>query len=78
MTAPKIMVECFLCRREFQFGPNRYEGRHVGEWGISVCSHCSRSPWDEVPPGYTQRVVEYLDAKGIPYKRNAQGWVSWP
>jgi hypothetical protein len=74
----KIMEECFLCRRSFQFGPNLYEGRYIGAWGISVCLGCSRSPWDEVPPVYTQRVREHLQAKGIPYELNASGWIKWP
>lgn len=72
------MVDCFLCGSAFEFGPNLYKGRHIGQWGISVCQGCGGSPWGEVPPIYTTKIVEYLQANGIAFQRNPDGFVIWP
>lgn len=52
---PRHMVPCFLCKREFQFGPNRYPGRGVGVWDIRICDPCETMNHDGSRP--TRQIV---------------------
>ena len=76
--AAAASIGCFLCRKRFQFGPGRYDGSHVREWNIAVCSTCIKSNWDGIVLEHHPRLVEHLRANGIPIEFNAKGWLDWP
>lgn len=75
MAREKIMVECELCKHEFEFG---VEGRHISAWDISVCRACGGSPHGEVTPSRHHTLRAILDAKGLSYRLSDQGWIKWP
>lgn len=74
----KILYDCFLCRRPFQFGPHVYKGKPIPEWEIEICDTCLRSNWDGLVPGAHPRLIEHFKAKGITPKLNASGWIVIP
>lgn len=74
----KFLYECFLCGRDFQFGPHVYDGKHIGPWNIQVCRGCYQGNWDGIVIEGRPKLVEHLKSLGIEIKRNARGWVDWP
>lgn len=74
----KHLLECFLCRREFQFGPHRYAGRPVKAWDILICEQCEAANWDGLVPQCHPRLTEHLAQKSVPYELNERGWLSIP
>lgn len=76
MTAEKIMCSCSLCGRQFQFGPHRYDGKHIPRYQITVCMSCWDGNWDGWAPHLEERLIAHLQQKGIPIpERNAKGWL---
>ena len=72
--------ECFLCEQHKQSGPHRYDGRTVAAWGIWICSQCRSGNWDGVLTGSTQgqRLIKYLESKGIQVHLNKLGHLPIP
>ena len=50
MSAMPHMVECFLCKGSFQFGPHIYDGKRILPWGMLVCDECHRGTRDGIVP----------------------------
>ena len=73
-----IMIECFLCRSKFPFGPHTYNGSKIRAWGIMVCDTCRRSNWDGVVPSNYPHLVDYLQSQGLDIPLNDNGWISIP
>ena len=76
--APKVLLDCFLCRQQFRFGPQIFDGHAIKSWNINVCEACHAGNWDGVPPEKHPRLVQHLRKHGIPVGRNANGWIEWP
>jgi hypothetical protein len=76
--ADKTMIECFLCKRPFQFGEHIYDGRRVHAWDVMICNGCDKRNWDGVVPSARPHLVPFLQSKGIPVKLNAKGWIDIP
>jgi len=74
----KHMVACFLCDVDFQFGPNRYEGEQIVAWGVALCNSCYQSVRDGVAPQRGYRLIDHLAERGLPVRRNEQGWLNVP
>ena len=72
------MVPCFLCEREFQFGPGRYAGRHIDAWAVNVCETCEKGNHDGLVIESHPRLVHHLAENGVVWRRNARGWVDLP
>lgn len=76
MTLEKIMCSCSLCGNHFQFGPHRYDGKHISRYQITVCMSCWNGNWDGWAPHLEERLIAHLQQKGIPIpERNAKGWL---
>jgi len=73
-----MRVHCFLCKRPFEFGPLRAEGRRIHEWEIMVCRSCRIGNWDGIPPLSYPHLIEHLRAKDLEIKLNRVGRLSWP
>jgi hypothetical protein len=71
-------VECFLCKKSFQFGPHIYHGRKIPAWGMIVCTGCYTENWDGIVPEVQTHLIPYLRLKGIEVKPNQQGRIDWP
>jgi hypothetical protein len=79
MTEDKcVMLDCFMCRRQFAFGPHTYQGDKVHEWDIWVCHACRQGNCDGIAPVVHPHLVEHLKARGIEARLNAKGWICWP
>lgn len=78
MAEDKIMLKCFLCGREFQFGPHRYDGRGVPKWGITICRTCDDANWDGIVLANHPGLKRHLETRGIPITLNAKGWLDIP
>jgi hypothetical protein len=78
MDGEKILYECILCHRPFQFGPHVYNGRHIAAWGVQICDGCIKSNWDGIMPDRHPDLIEHLQAKGIPITLNPRGWLNIP
>jgi hypothetical protein len=72
------MIDCALCKRSFQFGPHRYDGRKVQAWDVMLCSTCVSGNWDGIVPGSWPGFIKDLEARGIAIKLNDQGWLPIP
>lgn len=74
----KVMIKCFLCGDEFQFGPHRYAGKYIHQWGMDVCEICLSSNRDGIVPGTYPHLEPYLASKCIKITYNVKGWIPWP
>lgn len=75
---PKFFVECFLCKRDFQYGPHIYAGRPIKPWKISVCTPCIDMNWDGVVPDSHPDLIPHLQSEGVAFELNAEGWLKIP
>ena len=72
----KFMTVCGVCGSSFQFGPHRYDGRHIPMYKLTVCSSCYDANWDGWGPVWEARIIAHLNRQGIPVpQRNAKGWI---
>lgn len=78
MNDHKIIYDCFLCRRPFQFGPGLYAGKPIKPWDIMVCDSCSRGNHDGIVPATYPHLIEHLKSRGIAIAINSKGWIDWP
>lgn len=70
------MVRCELCHSEFQFGPHRYDGKHIARYQMTVCRTCYQANHDGWAPAWEERVLAVLKEKGLPVpERNAEGYL---
>ena len=71
-----MMMRCFTCGDEFQFGPNIYAGTHIRAYNITVCRTCYSANWDGWAPSYEPKILKHLEEKGLPTpERNSKGWL---
>jgi len=76
MSEDKFMLQCFMCRKEFQFSPHIYAGRHIPAYNITVCDTCYKSNWDGWAPHYERKLIEHLKKENLPIpERNEKGWL---
>jgi hypothetical protein len=76
MSKEKSMCQCFMCDRDFQWGPHIYEGRRIPKYDIDVCNTCYQANWDGWAPHLEKKLIRYLKEKGLPIpERNAKGWL---
>lgn len=73
-----FMFPCFLCRRQFQFGPHRYDGRAIPTWGVRFCDVCISSNHDGIVPEAHPELMDQLARKGVTVTLNARGWLPIP
>ena len=72
----RIMCPCFMCRRDFQMGPHRYDGHYIGRYKLSVCDTCWNANWDGWAPDFETRLVAHLSEQHLPIPdRNEKGWL---
>lgn len=70
--------KCFLCERQFQYGPHRYAGRSVGAWKVLVCENCEKMNWDGLVPDRHPRLIRHLKETGVEVQPNERGWLPIP
>jgi hypothetical protein len=78
MADDRMMLDCFLCKRAFQFGPHIHNGKRIPEWEMMVCDGCYKGNWDGIVPGTRPHLIPYLKSRGLEVKPNAKGWIDWP
>lgn len=75
MEEEKVMVRCDLCNMSFQFGPHRYDGKHLSQYKMSVCNNCLRAHRDGVGPSHEDKFEKHLQENKIQLpERNTKGW----
>ena len=52
---------CFICRRDFQFGPYWYHGRYVRLYGVTLCDDCWASAVDGWPREHERTLCAWLN-----------------
>jgi|ERR1041385_5539913 len=72
------MAKCFLCKRQFQYGADIYEGIRVRAWHVMVCNQCRRANHDGIVPTVHPDLVGHLRLHGIQPTMNSKGWICWP
>ena len=70
--------KCFLCRRQFQFGPQTRAGMSVKAWDITVCNDCHSRQRGGIVPDLYPHLVEHLKTRGIAADYDDHGWIRWP
>lgn len=76
MAEHKTTFPCFMCGRQFQMGPHRYDGTFISRYQISVCRACYESNWDGWAPHWGEHIVAHLKKNKLPIpERNARGWL---
>ena len=64
---------CALCGMTFQFGPGRYDRKHIPGYNLTVCKGCYDGNWDGWAPQWEAKILQHLQEKGLPVpKRNSQ------
>src|ERR1700704_721238 len=72
MATYKHMIQCFLCKRQFQFGAHVYEGDRVRDWDVMVCHRCRRANYEGIVPAVHPHLIAHLKRKGIKAEINAR------
>ena len=73
-TDQRIMYRCFICRNQFQMGPQIYEGKYIKTYDISVCNVCYDSNWDGWAPQSEEVLIKHLSDNALPIpERNEKG-----
>jgi hypothetical protein len=76
MPKEKFMYQCFMCGREYQYGPHKYEGREISRYKINVCNVCYDANRDGWSPEYQEKLIAHLKKEGIGIPaRNREGWL---
>jgi hypothetical protein len=76
MEAHKVMLHCDLCNKEFQFGPHKFDGKHIPRYQITVCKPCWDGNWDGWAPHLEKRLISHIEKNGLPVpERNSKGWL---
>jgi hypothetical protein len=76
MTSETKMCSCELCKKQFQFGHNRYDGTYIPRYQITVCTSCWNANLDGWAPDLEGRLITHLQQKGIAIpERNCNGWL---
>lgn len=74
MIETKCMVKCPVCGNQFQFGPHKYDGKHLDRYEMTVCRLCYDVNWDGWGPAREAAILDHLREKGIPVPdRNQEG-----
>lgn len=71
----KVLVKCFTCGKDFQFGPHFYAGKcNLRDWGVNVCENCFKGSWEGWKGRAGDLLVRHLKKKGIEVPdRNGDG-----
>ena len=70
----KITHTCFICGRNYQFGPNRYDGKYLDAYSMNVCLNCFSANHDGWSPVYEGKILEHLARESLPSpERNQKG-----
>lgn len=76
MADTKFFYNCGICGANFQFGPHRYDGKHISRYNLTVCMGCWQGNHDGWGPSAEGRLLEHLKQEGIAVPpRNAKGWL---
>lgn len=68
MDATRIMYPCISCGRQFQFGPDRYDGRVAKLYGNApVCNTCWNANFDGWGPSVNRNCSPCLRKWGFRY-----------
>lgn len=73
--SPEIRVTCQLCGSSYQAGHGVWTGQTIAKYQLSVCNTCYAANWDGWAPGWEEKFIAHLQARGIPVPpRNEKGW----
>ena len=71
-----FMIKCFFCETDFQFGPHRYDGRHLRHLQFEVCETCIKANWDGLAPRYEKKFLKHLKEQKLSVpERNERGFI---
>lgn len=71
----KIMADCQMCDRQFEFGHGRYRGKVIPAYRLTVCNICFETNWDGWGPALEPRFEAHLKSHGLPIpQRNPAGY----
>lgn len=70
---------CCVCGQRLQFGPGRYPGRPVAQWGrLILCNECERNNWDGVVIATCPELARRIREAGGSFTLNAEGHIAIP
>ena len=76
MNENKILIKCFICDKQFQFGNHHYEGHPSPKYDIMVCNSCWQGNWDGWASQYEEKLLSHLKNNNLPEpQRNSKGWL---
>lgn len=71
-----MMMTCFTCGGEFQFGPHIYSGTHIRMYNMTVCRDCYAANHDGWAPHFEAKILKHLRSEGLPIPdRNEKEWL---
>lgn len=70
------MIHCQICGKEYQYGPQRYDGKYIRSYDLNACQSCYAGNRD----GWGQRqekvLLKHIEKKGIAIpERNEKGLI---
>jgi hypothetical protein len=72
----RFMKTCSLCNMPYQYGPHRYDGKHIPRYDLDVCTGCYKANEDGWSPAHEKKILKHLEEKGLPRpERNEKGWL---
>ena len=76
MSDDKIMLNCELCNRAYQFGPHLYSGKYIRKYELSVCMGCYTVNHDGWAPHLEEKIIKHIENKGLSIPRkNCNGYL---
>ena len=75
---PNLFYECFLCKRQFQFGRYVYDGQYIPTWRINICNNCRLTNFNGIDPVQHPRLLQLLEKERVPFKLNRNCLIDIP
>ncbi len=60
-----VKEKCFLCGREFDFGPHVYDGKFLSSYKISLCMNCYNSNYDGYAANNGNKIIKHLTSMNL-------------
>ena len=75
---PNLFYECFLCKRQFQFGRYVYDGQYIPAWRIIVCNTCRLTNYNGIDPVQHPRLLQLLHKERVRVRLNRHFLIDIP
>ncbi|MDF1720123.1 MAG: hypothetical protein P1U65_05590 [Minwuia sp.] len=75
---PTVTEPCCICRKDFDFGFGRYDGRYIASWELFICHVCDGRFSGGIPVIRAKELLKQLGVAEVEPEINKKGHISIP